>query len=1045
VTLSFREDGLFVAGLRPSTALPPDHPLQLVQQALVRGDERVSLSSEGALVEPELLRSWSDEQLTALGAARLRDPLRVESIKDLRSEQYRWKILLGATPCERRGPWLVSPGSPALLDEDQEEVFALAERVATAKSRSQRLRPLGYLQRLADQRQDLVLAPTLASTRVHIGDQLRITLESAPDGPLPSPQLVDSASGEPVPLDPTELDRVTRVGLVSEESTLLGKRWVVTEPGAVRNTLIAQVARTAPASERRRFVENPTAYLSDDDAFDPADYAERVTGVGEIEAHADETTSSGRDWVGSGVGLVVPDAQGGQVAVPSERVLALHEALTQAIATGSPTAPFDGKPIPATPAMLDAVARVLDGARPPQPRSDEGSARPLVLLIADNEIVLDWAPPPGSARPVDSFDLPPAKVELQPHQRVALRQLQELWRSGSTGALLCDDMGLGKTLQALTFGAWAARQVRSGQRSDRDSRRGAIDIPLAIVGPPALLEGWLRELERRFPSPELPVILWGPNDKLSWTPNRLVLRLQDYVLDGRGTAVTLEHARIDREKLSLASPDVLLISYDQLRRLQFAIGQLRFAVLVADEVHQSKDPNSLRSRALRAMNVDFALALTGTPIENSWRDLWTLCDFSVPGRLGTLREFQTAYPPEGDVGEVGAKLAETLSPVLIRRTRRDILDQLPSCSQTRTEAVMPESQALLYEAERVHHQRAGGHALVLLQRLSQLSLHPEQRADITTTAQAHAWAAASARTAVLWEALRRFQAEGAAVLVFVRSLAMQETLKVAIQTVFGLSHVGVLNGEESLRRRNELVSKVEAGTGFRVLLVSPEVGGVGWNLQFATRAVLLERSWNPAKEAQMIARVHRLGQTLPVEVVTPIAVLPGRPSFDVVLDDLLWDKRTLSESVLAPAEISEGEIAQRFRELMEAPARPAESPKPAPPPAPVAPAPQPAPALHPLAQALSCSALFQTRCAELPAERTAQILKAVDALARVETRALPSEVFAQRVGLVRRRLEGELARFGGVVNVDGYAVLEYDRVADQVRLNGAHLQALFAL
>jgi hypothetical protein len=918
VTPSFREDGLFVEGLRPSTPLTPSDPLQPVQEAVVRGDDRVTLSPEGVRVEPELLRTWSDQQLEALGTSRLQERLHVEAVKDLRSDQYHWKILLGGVLCERNGPWLTAPRGPVLLDEDQEEVFALAERVAAAKSRSQRLRPLGYLQRLADKRIDIVLARTLSENRVQLADQLRITLEPGPDGPLPAPQLVDKASGEPIALAPAELDRLTREGLASEASTLLGKRWVVTEPGAVRNALISQIARTAPASERRRFVENPTAYLSDDEAFDASDYGERVTGVGEIDAHAAEPTSSGRDWVGTGVGLVVPDAQGGQVAVPSERVPELHQALTRAVETRAPTAPFDGRAIPATPPMLRAVERVLEGVRPPQPRADSGS-RPLVLLIADNEIVLDWAPPPGSARPVDSFDLPPARVALQPHQRVALRQLQDLWRAGSTGALLCDDMGLGKTLQALTFGAWAARQVRSGQRSDRDARRGDVDIPLAIVAPPALLEGWLRELERRFPNAELPLVLWGPNDQLSWIPDRLVLRLQDFVLDGRGAAVTLEHARIHREKLAQVSPDVLLISYDQLRRLQFAIGQLRFGVLVADEVHQAKDPNSLRSRALRAMNVDFALALTGTPIENSWRDLWTLCDFAVPGRLGTLREFQGAFPPHEDVAAVGSRLAETLMPVMIRRTRRDILQQLPTCTQIRTEAPMPQTQELLYDAERAHYHRAGGSPLALLQRMSQLSLHPQQRADFADAAAADAWAAASARTAVLWEALRRFQAEGAAVLVFVRSLAMQETLKVAIEKAFGLEHVGVLNGEETLRRRNELVTRVEQGTGFRVLLVSPEVGGVGWNLQFATRAVLLERSWNPAKEAQMIARVHRLGQTLPVEVVTPLAILPGRRSFDVVLDELLSDKRTLSESVLTPAEVSEGEIAQRFRELMEAP------------------------------------------------------------------------------------------------------------------------------
>ncbi|MBK7760548.1 MAG: SWF/SNF helicase family protein [Deltaproteobacteria bacterium] len=110
-----------------------------------------------------------------------------------------------------------------------------------------------------------------------------------------------------------------------------------------------------------------------------------------------------------------------------------------------------------------------------------------------------------------------------------------------------------------------------------------------------------------------------------------------------------------------------------------------------------------------------------------------------------------------------------------------------------------------------------------------------------------------------------------------------------------------------------MVDQMRRSTGFRVMLVSPEVGGAGWNLQFANRAVILERPWNPAVESQMIARVHRLGQDRPVEIVVPVATLATRRTYDVILDELLTEKTGLAEAVLAPASMGEDELAGRFK------------------------------------------------------------------------------------------------------------------------------------
>jgi SNF2 family DNA or RNA helicase len=114
-----------------------------------------------------------------------------------------------------------------------------------------------------------------------------------------------------------------------------------------------------------------------------------------------------------------------------------------------------------------------------------------------------------------------------------------------------------------------------------------------------------------------------------------------------------------------------------------------------------------------------------------------------------------------------------------------------------------------------------------------------------------------------------------------------------------------------------MVKHFQYAEGFRVLLVSPDVGGAGWNFQFAARSFLLERPFNPAVESQMIARTWRMGQTRPVEIVAPVAVLAGAETFDQVLDQLLEDKRELAVSVLSPSVVKNAEIARRFAGLVE--------------------------------------------------------------------------------------------------------------------------------
>lgn len=483
--------------------------------------------------------------------------------------------------------------------------------------------------------------------------------------------------------------------------------------------------------------------------------------------------------------------------------------------------------------------------------------------------------------------------------------LQRLWVEGWSGALLCDDMGLGKTMQALAFAAWVRQHMPE------------VDVPVVVVAPPSLLGPWLQEMSDKLADSLLPRVLWGPRDPPPQGVPRQIQRLEDFLVgETRGNSPVLANISIDVARLRAAQPDVLFIGYDALRRYQFALGRLRFGCVITDEAQEAKDPNSLRSRALRAMNQEFALVLTGTPIENAWRDLWTLCDIAVPGMLGTLRQFGQEYAGDADVRATGERLADQLSRVLIRRTRATTLADLPAKETQAIQREMAPEQSLAYHSALSRKGQGSAPILGLLGDLARISLHPRIRADLRTADEAAAWIGASARTSVAWEALAGFARERAAVLVFVRSIAMQETIQRALQLTFGLGDVPILNGNAPASVRVRMVEQMRRASGFRVMLVSPDVGGAGWNLQFANKAILLERPWNPAVEAQMIARVHRLGQTRPVEIVVPVATLPSRRSYDVILDELLTEKLGLAEAVLAPASMDESELTGRFKRAL---------------------------------------------------------------------------------------------------------------------------------
>jgi SNF2 family DNA or RNA helicase len=223
----------------------------------------------------------------------------------------------------------------------------------------------------------------------------------------------------------------------------------------------------------------------------------------------------------------------------------------------------------------------------------------------------------------------------------------------------------------------------------------------------------------------------------------------------------------------------VLTTYETLRDYDRDFGQVRFAAAVFDEAQRIKTPAIRLTDAAKGMNIDFRIALTGTPVENRLADLWCIIDAANPGCLGDLKSFSRQYEQDQDPDRL-KRLRATLDqpiggrpPVMLRRLRRERLPDLPPLHEREDARVMPANQAAAYDAA-ITQARAGGRGDVLaaLQRLRAVSLHPEPHAELDDDE----FIAASARFVSTFASLDNIRAAQERALVFVDDLAIQARL-----------------------------------------------------------------------------------------------------------------------------------------------------------------------------------------------------------------------------------------------------------------------------
>ncbi len=467
----------------------------------------------------------------------------------------------------------------------------------------------------------------------------------------------------------------------------------------------------------------------------------------------------------------------------------------------------------------------------------------------------------AAAHPGDAL-----KATLRPYQDVGLRWLGFLARLGF-GACLADDMGLGKTVQVL------ALLLTLGGREGRSR-------PSLIVAPASLLANWAAEAERFAPS--LKVLVAHP----SFTPAERLKTISDE---------------------ELAQTDVIVTSYGTLLRLDW-IGRTRWRLAVIDEAQTIKNPDAKQTRAVKALDAEGRIALTGTPIENNLRDLWSIFDFLNPGLLGSSKAFANFVKRLADRSPPSfAPLRKLVAPYILRRlkTDRSVISDLPDKSEVKAYCGLSRKQAALYQATVQEFKRRleqstdemgrRGIVLATLMRLKQICNHASHGLS-----GGEKWESEdSGKFARLVEIAATVASRQEKMLVFTQFKEIVEPLCDLLAGAFGRPGLA-LSGDTAVAKRRALVESFQKDENAPFFVLSLKAGGSGLNLTAASHVVHFDRWWNPAVENQATDRAFRIGQKRNVLVHKFVC----RGTIEERIDELIESKRRMAEDMLS----SGGEI-----------------------------------------------------------------------------------------------------------------------------------------
>ncbi len=462
---------------------------------------------------------------------------------------------------------------------------------------------------------------------------------------------------------------------------------------------------------------------------------------------------------------------------------------------------------------------------------------------------------------------------LRPYQVDGFRWLSLLWDCG-LGGVLADDMGLGKTLQML------AMVLRAHER-------GELDDPVLVVAPTSVLSTWQSEAARFAPG------------------------LATVVVDR-----TRAKARIGLED-TIAGAQVVITSYAVVRIDEVAFRSRSWGAVVLDEAQFVKNHQAKTYQAVRRLTARAKFAITGTPLENSLMDLWSLLSIVAPGlhpRPALFKELWAKPIENGGDAERLAALRRRIRPLMLRRTKDAVATELPpKMEQVLSVDLHPRHRAVYDRHLQRERQRllgliddVNGNRIAILRALTvlrQMSLDP------SLVDPAYGGLASSAKVDALVEQLEELAQEGHRALVFSQFTGFLKIVRSRLQSE-GIAYE-YLDG--STRNRAERIASFREGTA-PVFLISLKAGGFGLTLTEADYVFVLDPWWNPAAEAQAIDRTHRIGQTRPVNVYRMVS----RDTIEEKVVALQERKRDLFTRVVDDgAALSAALTADDLRELLD--------------------------------------------------------------------------------------------------------------------------------
>ncbi len=451
---------------------------------------------------------------------------------------------------------------------------------------------------------------------------------------------------------------------------------------------------------------------------------------------------------------------------------------------------------------------------------------------------------------------------LRDYQKYGYQWMKTLAHYGF-GGVLADDMGLGKTIQSIAFIVSELGDIRESGKS------------VLIVSPASLIYNWQSEIAKFAPD------------------------VVSVVVAGVGS---------DRERMIQAkdAPDVYITSYPLLRIDVDLYKDKDFHAIILDEAQAIKNHATQTAQAAVELHSDRRFALTGTPIENSLDDLWSIFHFVFPSMFPNHKAFST-LAPDG--------VAKRIRPFVLRRLKKEVLQELPDKIETVQQSELTEDQKKLYLAylERIQHettvsleqegfQKSRMKILAGLTRLRQLCCHPGLFVEN--------YGGSSGKLEQLLEVLDECKSSGRRVLVFSQ---FTEMLGIILKS---LERAGIdtfyLDGSTPVKERLGLCERFNRGE-CDVFLISLKAGGTGLNLTGADTVILFDLWWNPAVEDQAADRAHRIGQKNVVQVIRLVA----NGTIEERIYELQQKKKNLIDEVVGDGEASLSALSEEeIRELL---------------------------------------------------------------------------------------------------------------------------------